>query len=291
MILLSPEASAAPRMGASSENLRSVQIEIGRQPADDRLFPPTTQHFLTLHLGTPICLARIQDGREQKASIGGGSINIIPAGQSGRWRWTDVCESAHLYLRPDFLGWAANQAELPSGSIELLDRFDMHDPLIEGITRSLLSEAQAPGLMGTLYVESLTTALAVHLLRHHSVLGPPALVSSNRRGSETLGRAGLRRVVDYIEDHLNGDLTLSNLAAQAYLSPYHFTRLFKNSTGLPPHQYVIRARVERAKRLLSDPKVSVGEVALRVGFASQSHLHRHFKRLVGVSPGKFSSTS
>jgi AraC family transcriptional regulator len=103
-----------------------------------------------------------------------------------------------------------------------------------------------------------------------------------------LSKHKLRAVIEYIHEHLDADLSLDHLAAVAHVSPYHFARLFKNSTGLPPHQYVIACRIERAKELLRQrDRLPIAEVATEVGFAHQSHFTRHFKRLVGVTPRRF----
>ena len=92
------------------------------------------------------------------------------------------------------------------------------------------------------------------------------------------------QVIDYINNHLEQDLSLIELAAIAQMSPHYFSHLFKQSTGMTPHQYVIRCRVECAKELLLQRKLTIAEIAYKVGFANQSHLNRHFKRLLGVTP-------
>jgi AraC family transcriptional regulator len=98
----------------------------------------------------------------------------------------------------------------------------------------------------------------------------------------------LGAVLEYIHRNLNSALTLRELAAVAHLSPYHFARLFKVSTGLPPRRYVIARRVDRAKRLLrGGDDLSLAQVAARSGFWDQGHFTRHFKRLVGVTPKQF----
>ena len=97
----------------------------------------------------------------------------------------------------------------------------------------------------------------------------------------------MRRVIEYVDAYLDQDLALVELAAIVSLSPNYFTRLFKQSTGFTPHQYVIQQRVERAKRLLLESKLAIADIALEVGFAHQSHLNRHFKRWVGVTPKAF----
>jgi AraC family transcriptional regulator len=103
-----------------------------------------------------------------------------------------------------------------------------------------------------------------------------------------LSRRKLKDVLEYIHQNLDAGLTLRDLAAVAHLSPYHFARLFKTSTGLPPHQYVIARRIERAKQLLrGGEELSLAQVAARAGFWDQGHFTRHFKRLVGITPKRF----
>ena len=125
--------------------------------------------------------------------------------------------------------------------------------------------------------------MAVHLIRRAARTDSAA---PERRGG--LPRHKLDAAIDYIEAHLNSEITLDDLAAVVHFSPYHFARLFKASTGLPPHQYVIARRIERAKRLLQGGQdLSLAQVAARVGFWDQGHFSRHFKRLVGVAPKRF----
>src|SRR5262249_11048463 len=125
--------------------------------------------------------------------------------------------------------------------------------------------------------------LAVHLIRNAAAPRPPA-----RRADGALPQGKLRAVVEYVEEHLDAGLTLEQMAAAAYLSPCHFARRFKAPTGLPPHQYVITRRVERAKQLLqTGSDFSLAEVAASAGFSDQSQFSHHFKRLIGVTPGQF----
>src|SRR5262249_7293676 len=95
-------------------------------------------------------------------------------------------------------------------------------------------------------------------------------------------------VVEYIEEHLDASPTLEQMAAVARLSVYHFARQFKAATGLPPHQFVIMRRVERARQLLqAGTDLSLAEVAAFAGFSDQSHFSHHYKPLVGLTPGQF----
>jgi AraC family transcriptional regulator len=145
------------------------------------------------------------------------------------------------------------------------------------------AELTADGAGGRLAAESLANVMAVHLIRHVSAPRP-----STRRRDGTLPRARLRAVVEYIEDHLDVGPTLERMAAIARLSTNYFASQFNRATGLPPHQYVIARRVERAKQLLqTESDFSLAEVAAHAGFSDQSQFSHHFKRLIGVTPGQF----
>ena len=102
-----------------------------------------------------------------------------------------------------------------------------------------------------------------------------------------LPRYKLQQVIDYIDAYLDRDLSLQELSNVVQMSPHYFSQLFKRSTGVTPHQYVIRCRIEQAKKLMRQKKLSFAEIALQVGFVDQSHLHRQFKRLVGVTPKNY----
>lgn len=130
-----------------------------------------------------------------------------------------------------------------------------------------------------LYAESLANTLAAHLLRRYTVWQPVPGEVVERHPASTL-----RQVTEYIHENLDQHLTLAELSLVAGMSPYHFARTFKQVTGVTPHQYVLNARVERAKGLLLQGKLTIAEIASQVGFFDQSHLTRYFKRLVGVTP-------
>jgi AraC-like DNA-binding protein len=142
----------------------------------------------------------------------------------------------------------------------------------------------------------LTPPLARSVLSHHS---PEALVHSHPRLSmlsylpmpeaPDLSRGGLspalkNRVCDFIEEHLGEKISLGALSAMAGLSPNHFARAFQQSVGVPPHRYLLRRRVEHVEQMLRETQLPLSQIAAAVGFADQSHLTRHFRRLTGMSP-------
>jgi AraC family transcriptional regulator len=166
-------------------------------------------------------------------------------------------------------------------SLPPLDGLDL--PHLRAAMLAVNDELTDAAAGGRLAAESLANLLAVQLIRNASAPRTPA-----RRTDGALPRGRLRAVVAYIEDHLDAGLTLEQIAAVAHLSTYHFARQFKAATGLPPHQYLIARRVERAQQLLQqDRNLSLAEVAASAGFSDQSQFCHHFKRHVGVTPRRF----
>src|SRR5437773_5505653 len=248
-------------------------------PLDDFALPALARHILVINLSPPSTIQERLAGRQ--GHLGTGNVVILPAGAPTAWHLEREAEvrHLHLYLSPTLIQEIATAADIDPDTIEFAQTLGLFDPQIETIALSLLSELRSEGLGGRLYVESLANILGIHLLRQHSSVKQPSLPRS-----VGLDRATLRRVSTYIEEHLADDLSLSELAAVAYLSPYYFARLFQASTGFAPHQYVIGRRIERAKLLLSTTNWSLAAIAHAVGFAHESHLALHFKRLTGLLP-------
>ncbi|MEM8722292.1 MAG: AraC family transcriptional regulator [Cyanobacteria bacterium P01_G01_bin.39] len=153
------------------------------------------------------------------------------------------------------------------------------DPLLGQIVASFLREMNTEGLGGRLYSETLGTQLAIHLLRNYSVY-PLQL----KQYSGGLSPSKLQKVIEYIEANLASKISLNNLAQVAQISPSYFLRLFKQSTGATPHQYVTQRRVELGKRLLKQGKLPIVEIAMTCGFNSQSSFTKTFRRVVGITP-------
>jgi AraC family transcriptional regulator len=253
------------------------------QPPDEAIQPASTHHSLLLFLHTPKEFEAQSEGISRAVPPPAGAILLVPAGSPARWRWGSHSDSLHVFLEPGLVGRVAAEAfGLDPARVSLPPLDGLYHPQLRAAMLAVNDELTAGAGGGRLAAESLANVLAVHLLRHGAGPRPP-----DRRADAPLPRSRLRAVVEYVEGHLGAGLSLDELAVVARLSPYHFARQFKRATGLPPHQYVIARRVERAKELLEGGDLSLAEVAADAGFSDQSQFSHHFKRLIGVTPGQF----
>jgi AraC family transcriptional regulator len=232
---------------------------------------PAPEHRIRIHTSVPLgghCGA-------QSFVYTRGDMDIMPAGYADTWREDADNTSLYLAVAPRLLHRTAEELGIDPQRAGLDMRHQFRDSHIEHIAWALDAERRADYANGNLYTESLGTALAVHLLRRY----PASVV----RGGG-LAPARLRQLQDYIEAHLDQPLSLLELAAIAGLSSSHLKTLFRRSTGMPVHQYVMRQRVERARELLQHSDAPLSQIALDVGFAHQSHMARCMQRLLGVAP-------
>jgi AraC-like DNA-binding protein len=192
--------------------------------------------------------------------------------------WEEQPASSTPSVRPALLVHTPYESLLAE-HVEIVPSLPAHDPLLHHIASVLQAVIESKDFAGQLYAESLADALAIHFLRRYG-----ASRQSLREVTGGLSSYKLRRTAAYIKDHLEQELSLATLAAVGEMSPAHFARLFKQATGLAPHQYVIACRMEQAKRLLIETDLPLSEIGLQVGCADQSHFTALFRSHVSLTP-------
>jgi AraC family transcriptional regulator len=257
-------------------------------PASELHPPALTHHQLILFARPPDELELRYEGVNRFVPPPAGSVSVVPAGSPAMWRWSGCFDWLHVFLEPGLIARVAAEAFDIDPARMLIPPLDnLALPHLRAAMGAVDAELTTGSAGGSLAAESLANVLAVHLIRH--VLAPRR---PERRRDGALPRVRLRAVVEYVDGHLDTGLTLEQMAVAAQLSTYHFARQFKAATGMPPHQYVLLRRVDRAQQLLRpDGKLPLAEIAARAGFSDQSQFSRHFKRLVGVTPKQFRNSA
>jgi AraC family transcriptional regulator len=235
--------------------------------------------LVCMHLGPSVEVRWTRGGTVREGREVAGDLDIVPARTSATWEMKQDGTALIICVPDALLRAVAARLDRDPTSIDIADRFQMRDPVIEHIGWTLKADIDSTLAGGRLLRDSLGVALAARLLQRHY---RGSLPMREIRGGLT--HTKLERVIAHIEDNLASKLSLPGIAEIAGMSVSHLKTLFRNSTGVPVYEYVLRRRVERAQFLLRNHKHSIAEVAAATGFAHQSHLARHMHRILGYTP-------
>jgi AraC family transcriptional regulator len=212
-------------------------------------------------------------------------VQLFPAHLSLKTTWETEIEMTQFYLYPEFLSQIAHESVNPDRVEVGLDFINPKiDPLIWQIGLALTTVLQTAPQNSAFYADAMATALATHLLQFYTTRQ-----HSLREYADGLSSLRLKRAVEYINEHLGENLSLTTIAEQVDMSHYYFCRLFKQSVGVTPHQYLIQQRVEKSKSLLRQRELTIFDIAADCGFANPSHFAKCFRRYIGISPQQFRS--
>ena len=281
-ILLRPEH----RIIAASDRLgwKSLYASMQREAPYGAAYEGVPDHLIILHLDGPVTVSRVLGKSWASRIIPPGGLFMLPGGIDFGVRLGGDLSTLHLYVRQAIVEEvAADLACSDTGTIALVPRLGARDPLIERIALEVRDALTDPDPSAPIYIDYLSRAVAARLVRAHSTRSAPRAEAK----AGTLTRVQLDRAVDYMEENLDKSLALLDVALAVGLSATHFARRFKRSTGSAPHQYLMRCRVERARRLLAETDNAIAQIALACGFAHQEHLTRVFRRLSGETPARF----
>lgn len=274
-----PGSTDPPLASSAPIGLDGFVFEHHRLRAEELNDGELRHPLVFVQLSEPADLEWLSDGRWRTTTTHPGSIGVTPAGAPLTYRWEGELDL--LLFSIDFAECRRKLPDIwPSGEVQVRRRLNVEDAQLVHLAHAFRTEAEAGCPAGRIYGESLSAAFAASVLARYAEPAPEAHPGG-------LPPAQLRPVLDYIETRLDGALSLQELAGVAHISPFHFGRLFKQSTGVTPHQYVLRRRIGKAKQLLRDPALSIAEVAYATGFPSQAHFTTVFGRITGVTPKAF----
>jgi AraC family transcriptional regulator len=271
-----------PLLSSATSKWDGLLIEIYQIPK----FGPTPRHCYSDRHIVSIQRTGVIQSHEEEAPRNWypGSVSICPV-RAPQTSYTFLdARFTIVMLDPAFVREAIGDA-IDADSMEILSRgLPFQDEPLDHLLRTaeLEIESGLPG--GRLFLESFGTALALQLLTHHATKRVTPRPSGN-----TMPQYLLRRTINFIQENLGKNMSLAELSAGVRMSKYHFCHLFKRSTGFSPHQYVKRERVQRARQLLDEHRLSLVEIANELGFSDQSHFTRTFHTVVGVTPSQYAA--
>lgn len=237
----------------------------------------TPLHGVAISLAGVRGMLALGSGQLRRFASQPGGARFVPAQVAYRLV-ADASDCVLFAAAPDT--WSQIAAESTDGrDVELYPCHVESDPVLLSLAQLTRQYFHNGQLGGTLYLESLATLVFVHAIQHSS-----NLQERFRALPLSVGSVPIKRAIDYIQANLHASLTLAEIARAAGLSLYHFARVFKRATGVPPHQFVLECRLERAKQMLTSSDLPIAQVAYAAGFASQSHLTALFQQLVGKTP-------
>lgn len=273
----------ADRAAVASAEWSSLKLEEVTTPPGDLVEYRPTADLVSVATGTKRTIEVVlADAPPRHLEVSPGQVHILPANVPFGVRLFGTAENIVVSLNHRLLSEVIGGHS--SLDIELRSGFGLEDRLIQQLVYALQDEAASPA-PDNRYVQSLGAALAAHLVRKYASVGT-ARPTHRRR----VVKPGLAEVLDYIDQNIEGRLTLPKLAEVARLSVFAFVRSFKTRTGLPPHRYILHRRVERSKLLLADAALSIADVALRCGFGDQSAFTTTFRRLTWQTPSAYRDT-
>jgi AraC family transcriptional regulator len=242
--------------------------------------PELESVLISVHVGTATRLSCRRGGQRFTGTSVHGDIDVIPSRTAARWEMHDDNDTALVLSLPQaLLDAVAVECGMDAARLEIRNRFQIRDAELETLSGAMKREMELGCPSGRIYMNGLALAVASRLVVWHSSAAKMPVAPN-----EGLSGLRLKQVLTFIEEQLSEDLSVEQIAAAAGVSASHVKTLFRKAMGVPVHQYVIQRRVERAKALLTEDSLSMAEIAAATGFAHQSHMARHMRRVLGMPP-------
>lgn len=242
--------------------------------------PPLDHHYLVVHLGGDKRVTRTRAGRSFTVDVRNRGFSTIEAGNAYSWHTEGPIAFGHVYLEPRWYAQLIGERfDRDPANVRLEEEVGTYDPLIGQLLAALV-RATATDAMSAMEQQAALEAMLYRLFEHQA--GVP-----QREHRMLITSRSVRRVSDYVAEHLDAEITLDELARVAGYSRFHFARGFRAATGLPPYAFLIRKRVARACEMLGERDVPISSIASATGFATHAQFSSRFRQITGIAPSAF----
>ena len=245
--------------------------------------PPISDFVLVAYRTGTTRMTRRANGPSRSCQVAPGHVSLLTSNTASEWAWEKPIDVLHVYIETGLMSEVVESVfNRGLAGAQLYDLLDVKDDCLLKLSDILIDEAQHNEPGSRLFVELLAHQLCIHLVRRYFDLEPSAVLTIG-----AFDQSVVNRVRDYIMENLGEDLCLAALSRVARVSPSHFGRVFRRAFGVPPHRFILNARLDKARNMLADRRLAIAEVAAATGFADQSHLTRHFRHQFKVTPDQY----
>lgn len=275
--------ASPPDLCSASTGWKNASLRRWRGTSAEMKQPPLDHHCIVMHLGGAKRVTRRREGPTLTAEAGSRAITTIPAGTTSDWSTAGPIGFAHLYVHPHrFDRCLQEQFDRDPRGVALTDAVGTESPLLHALFQGMVNQVETPGAAQRLVLDTLLQSFIVQLICERSTIG-----AATRPAPHSLAPRRLKRVIDFIEANLADEIALDDLASVAGSSRYHFSRAFRDATGLPPYRYLVHRRIDAAKAMLLSGDLPIDEIAAQCGFKSVAQFSVMFKQVFGTTPGRF----
>lgn len=239
-------------------------------------------HFVSIHLGGPKRLERRGEGQSRVRDITSCAYSVVPSGSAFSWTTEGPIDFAHIYFSPSTLDHVIAEAfDRDPSRITLGEALGEEDTLTEALALALIDELSG-GDANRAYLDDLMHLLLCRMLRLHA-----NVYDITGCARHSLAPYRLRRAFEFIEENISSPIGVADIATASGVSPYHFSRAFRQATGRPPYAYLLDRRITVAKAMLAESSAPLTTIARQCGFTSLSQFSRVFHREIGITPTRY----
>lgn len=272
------------RSTSNGKDWTSVFASVQRERPFEGVFGPARDQLLVLHRDGPVEIENILDRKAGARTVPAGAIHLVSSGEEFGINLKESVETAHVYVRRAVIEEVAAEIAESDPAKVVINSDIIQNPTLRSLIEATAYALEDDSIASGMFADYLSRAIAAQLIRNHSnaKLKATSGILNVSRVSPALSEA-----IAYMSSNIDATINLSDVADAINRSPSHIARMFRSELGMPPHQFLIKLRIDRARGLLEKSTMSIAEIAYECGFSHQEHLTRLFRRHLDTTPAAY----